>query len=223
MAYVAVSQSLRDAVRGLIDSKREKETRLIPKPNASAQVRGDDPDYLQAVWKEHMSLMPMLPRAWLGEVDSGAMRASHDHTLPNGEVISMRSTVSLSFSPRMYVPPKHSVYSVHIEVSPDHPLMVDVVAYDKQVRDINDRWQKVEADVLRFLDGCKSLNEALKLWPDIRIYVPTQYLHKAEEKTAKAKAAESKAMEILKEIDVDHAVSSAVMVRMLEANKQEAA
>ena len=57
----------------------------------------------------------------------------------------------------------------------------------------------------------------------MRIYIPQNYIDKAEEKAVKAKAAESRAMEVLKQIDTDHAVSSAVMVRILQANNQQEA
>jgi hypothetical protein len=75
--------------------------------------------------------------------------------------------------------------------------------------------------VLSFLQHCKSLNEALKLWPDIRIYIPQRYLDKAETVTKKAKAAESTALEHLKSIDTDNAVASAVMLRMRESSTVE--
>lgn len=221
MAYVAISGPLVEAVQAQINNKANQERALIPKPVSHFTVPGDNLVYLQGVWKQHMPLMATMPYEWMGDVDSGMLRTETTIAAPDGTERSVRSAVSLTFKPNLRVPPKHSVYSLNINTTPDDPMIKDVVAYDQSIAEISMRWSKVENDVLRFLKGCKSLNEALKLWPDIRIYVPHQYLHKAEEKAAKAKAAESRAMEILKEIDVDHAVSSAVMVRMLEANKAQ--
>lgn len=219
MAYVAISNSLIDAVKDQIRTQHKKEVGLIPKPTNQFTVPGNNPTYLQAVWKQHLPLMAQMPKEWMGEVDNASLRTTSTVTGEDGVERTVRSGVSLSFRPYLRIPPKQSAYGLTIDTTPDDPMIKDTVAYDHTIAEITARWNKVEHDIVWFLQECKSLNEALKLWPDIRIYVPSHYLAKAEEKTAKAKAAESRAMEILKEIDVDHAVSSAVMVRMLEASK----
>ena len=66
---------------------------------------------------------------------------------------------------------------------------------------------------MKFLEACKSLNEGLKLWPDLKYYIPEQYLKKVAEKVEKKKRP-SEALDALKEIDVDQIVANAVMARM---------
>jgi hypothetical protein len=36
---------------------------------------------------------------------------------------------------------------------------------------INARWEKIKVDIDEFLQKCKSLNEAVKLFPGVRMYI----------------------------------------------------
>lgn len=76
------------------------------------------------------------------------------------------------------------------------------------------RWTKVRNDVRTFLESCKSLNEAVKLWPDVRRYINKSYLTKLDAKTEAAKKKESAAMEMLKNMDIDAINASTVLARM---------
>lgn len=223
MAYVAISDQLKDNVRRLIRTKCRSELATLSAPDATMVVPPTDPFFETAAWGEHIRLKDELPREWLTERSEADVTTTYydtreDETTYHGDV-----KLSVLFRPAILVPPKTGGnYSWQIKVDPDSPLIADLVAHDKVVRGVVRRWDKVEKDVLTFLGNCKSLNEGLKLWPDLRVYVPQAALDKVEEKSVRAKAAESKALEVLKSIDTDQAIASAVMVRMLEASKQEA-
>lgn len=79
------------------------------------------------------------------------------------------------------------------------------------------RWKTVEKQVKDFLNKCKSLNEALKLWPDVRRYVDTRFLERVEKKVERSASAGSDAAEALKAIDMDTVQASTVLARMAGA------
>lgn len=89
-------------------------------------------------------------------------------------------------------------------------------------RECHDRWNRVERQINDFLDTCKSLNEALKLLPDIERYVPEYYLSRVNEKrggTASAKKTDEEArkaevLAALKNVDVEVVRTSEVLARM---------
>jgi hypothetical protein len=74
------------------------------------------------------------------------------------------------------------------------------------------RWDNTENKIVEFLQSCKSLNEAVKLWPDVTLYVEKCDIDRMGVKREKVK--ESKALEALKELDTDALVSNAVISRM---------
>jgi hypothetical protein len=113
-------------------------------------------------------------------------------------------------------PPNTRPYSFAIEVDEHHPLIAEHVVYRKKVAEVDARWDKVRTDVLKFLENCKSLNEAIKLWPDIRIYIPKQYIERVEKKAERSVSTNS-ALDILKGIDTDGAVAAAIGARLASA------
>lgn len=219
MAYVAISERLRSDVRRVITTKHNAESKMVAAAAASV-VQPDDPRVIEHFWGDHAKLREIIPREWCAKTQTLSFVTTY-YKDPNDVRTEDRLIVAMSLGGQdLLLPPRSDTYSVRMEVPNDAPEVVDHVRFTQETYAIHVKWAKVKEDVLKFLMSCKSLNEALKLWPDVRIYIPQEYLDKAEERTVKAKAAESKAMEILKSIDTDQAISSAVMVRILEANKQ---
>ena len=80
--------------------------------------------------------------------------------------------------------------------------------------EINARWYKVQQEIIAFLESAKSLNEALKLWPDLSRYVPAGALAKVAEKKEKVASSPSGALERLKAMDLETIATSTVLARM---------
>ena len=219
MAFVAISERLRGDVRNTIHRKLTQELALLPKP-ATHVIQPDDPRLIERFWGDYAHLRTQVPKEWCNKIDNLQFTTKYERVPGDpGSTDTMNVPVGILGGYHLGAP-KCDTYYPRIAVPADAPEVAEHVSVAQQQYAINARWDKVKLDVMNFLTSCKSLNEALKLWPDVRIYIPQHYIDKAEEKTVKAKAAESKAMEILKQIDTDHAISSAVMVRILEANKQ---
>jgi hypothetical protein len=227
MAYVAISQQLRDDVRSTIHHKKTKELALLVQPSRSIFVNIDEPWIVDVTWKEHKNLLPLMPTDWVEFASDIRIKLTWDRTLDNGETRNGDTYVQLeSRGGRFPLPPGTSPYTPSFKPSPELMMVAPKEIADRlgelkqwtiEHEDIDRRWNKVISDVDNFLVSCKSLNEAIKLWPDLRMYIPGRFLEKAEEKSQKVKAAESRALEVLKQIDTDGAVASAVMLRLREA------
>lgn len=79
------------------------------------------------------------------------------------------------------------------------------------------RWSAVESQVMTFIEKCKSLNEAVKLWPDLRRYIDEDYIERLDKKVERSKSQSSAAADALKALDVDLVNSSVVLARMAGA------
>lgn len=97
------------------------------------------------------------------------------------------------------------------------PRVQDLIDLLLARKEIEDRWEKVRLQVKKFLQASKSLNEAVKLWPDVRRYIPDSYLKRVDQKAEKKVREESAAMEALKAIDLDAVNASTVLARMAGA------
>ena len=213
MAYVSISSDLRSAVRSNIHAMREMEREGIKKPASICDqtVSGTDPAMEQLVWGIHYPLKAMMPKEWLKETESVNLRTKI--IFANGA--SMKASVRVNFNPRMVTPPNTDRYGHDIDLPDNHPLVPELVAYYTEMHSIEQRWSAVGTQIMDFLGACKSLNEAIKLWPDVRIYVPKGFLERVERKVERA--VNTGGAEAIKKVDTDAAVSAAAIARMMGA------
>jgi hypothetical protein len=104
-----------------------------------------------------------------------------------------------------------------IRVSPEVSAqygMDKLIKYKADHEAIVERYRKVREDVATFLNKCRSLNEALKLWPAIAAYVDKDYVEKVNEVKPKGERRISEAMDALAKIDVDAVQATAVAARL---------
>ncbi len=94
----------------------------------------------------------------------------------------------------------------------DEPELSVLKDHLTKLIDIKLRWKETDVKIVNFLQACKSLNEAVKLWPDVKMYLSKQDIDRMEVKREKVK--ESKALEALKQLDTDTLVSNVVIARM---------
>ena len=105
---------------------------------------------------------------------------------------------------------------VKLEVH-DHPEFQHLIDLRKHYNDLTNRWSSVVTQVTNFLESCKSLNEAVKLWPDVARYIPKEDMERVNKKSERAAKEESDALSALKAIDFDTVNSSTVLARMAGA------
>lgn len=108
-------------------------------------------------------------------------------------------------------------WCLNIEVTEDmDPYFKVRGEYERSMQEIECRWDSVSRQIAAFVDPCKSLNEALKLWPALARYVSKEYLDKVSEKAKVAPAlkALSPAMAALAAMDMETITQSTVLARM---------
>jgi hypothetical protein len=212
MAYVAISGELKENVKEQIKNLQRKDSGSIPAVSSGITLDTIPDDLKDKVWGEHRHLEAMMPKEWKAFRDGLSLKVRY--VLEDGIVreTNFEVTVSAHFA----CPPNTRPYSFSIEVDEHYPLVAEFLVYRKKVAEVDARWDKVRTDVLKFLENCKSLNEAIKLWPDIRIYIPKHYIERIEKKAERSVSTNS-ALDILKGIDTDGAVAAAIGARLASA------
>jgi hypothetical protein len=212
MAYVAISNQLMDEVRSKIMRMKDAERNSVPEVNAQLSYQTIPLQYEQLLWGEHYDLKDKLPSAWKRELNELCGTAEYMH----GERMC-KSRLYLKAAIKISAPPDASSYTAHFIMPADHPDMAPIVERDKQYADIESKWTTLHNKIRDFLNNCKSLNEAVKLWPDVRVYIPDTYMKRMLAKSERTAEKISKASEFLKQIDTDHAIAAAVSARMAGA------
>ena len=212
MAYVAISGELRDSIRRNIQAMGRRELNAAPPYEKHEVVQQITDHHYQLLWGEFVHLKDQMPQGWLRFTEALYLKADREI---DEDKRTVSATIAYSFPNKIAAPPSTETWGKRISVSESYPGMKELLNASQQRLEINARWEKVQSDVLRFISNCKSLNEALKLWPDLRVYIPQNYLDRVDQKVAKAK--DSAALEVLKQIDTESATAAVVGLRFIEA------
>jgi hypothetical protein len=212
MAYVAISGELKENVKEQIKNLQRKDAGSIPAVSSGITLNTIPDDLKDKVWGEHRHLEAMMPKEWKLFRDDLTLKTKF--LLENSDVCI--TSFEVSFNEPFACPPNTRPYSFAVEVDEHYSLVSEYLVYRKKVAEVDARWDKVRMDVLKFLENCKSLNEAIKLWPDIRIYIPKHYNERIETK-AERTVSNTSALDILKGIDTDGAVAAAIGARLASA------
>lgn len=213
MAYVAISGELKTSVKEQIRYLERKDVGAIPEVPSSVSLDTIPEDLKDKVWGEHRHLEAMMPKDWKVYRDDLTLKVK----FVSDDCIIHSTTFEVSFKgDKLPCPPNTRPYSYSVEVDQHYPLVSEYLVYRRKVVEVETRWNKVKVDVMKFLENCKSLNEAIKLWPDIRIYIPKQYIERVEKK-AERTASTNSALDVLKGIDTDGAVAAAIGARLASA------
>ena len=210
MAFVGISKNFIERVGSKIQNMQKAEvTALGEQPKITAM--NTEPWVLQAVWGEHLYLLEKMPNSWIGKSENLKFRFKvHNPDLPEDR---QHFAFGVSFSDAVPVPPGYSWYGETL-VDASIPQIAPIVEYATKFREIDARWFKVRGQVLSFLESCKSANEAVKLWPDVKIYFDQEDIERLEAKTIRSGTAESEAAKKLAELDTGSLTSAAVIARM---------
>ena len=228
MAYVAISNGLLNDVRSQIEKMKERERATVKPPANNEQfVAKDDETVMKLLWGEHLHLKDQMPEKWKTHTRKVTMsyRVQSEHDYNNAFF-----TYACNSDEGFEIPRSEqaSYYGVDVKFETEEqcpPIMAASIEYTKQVTDIDSRWKKVREDVLNFLNNCKSLNEAVKLWPQFKMYVHKHYIDRMEKNSPSAKksAEENAALKALQSIDTDFVVAAAVGARMAQAAAEQSA
>lgn len=209
MAYVAISKDFKDRVANKINlMERAELTSIGQEPPIT--LSPDTPSLLNAVWKEHLHLKPLLPLDWTSVADEICLKIQIPTDIPDkpyDHCFTVKLTGQMTTPPHFY---KYRNETVDHNASEFSQLLEWVL----KKQDINNRWKKVHIQVQTFLNNCKSANEAVKLWPDVKMYFDNHDIDRLETKVVRSGSSESNAAQILAQMDVNELTGAAVIARM---------
>lgn len=219
MALVRISKQLIEDIRNRIRvmSDAEQKNIEIPPTAWNASVRTDVQEFVTACkWGDKLHLKEQMPHHWLAHAKNVEITVKYSTpspraveisytdmalALPPGTNLNWNSTLQLVVRPEDL--PELSQLKAEVEAL--HAAL-------EQRAEIAKAWISRRDDIVKFLEKCKSLNEALKLWPGIKLYVPTSYIETIERKVERATP--EKRAEVVATIDTDGLTAAAIAAKL---------
>lgn len=222
MATVGITKELRDRVKSVISSMEYKEIRAdVPELEKSYTM---DASYLYhyGCWgKEHMHLTHEIPHDWLSKITESNI--SVKGVLDDG--ISVLTCSARFNGMNAFARPAASYYNRTESIIELHDLqaMPEVVLGRAELlkrwedavvaKGINDRWSKIKSDIDDFLKKCKTLNEAVKLFPNVRLYIDGDDLERLDRKVERL----TQRKKIVEEMATDELTAAAIASKLMGA------
>lgn len=221
MATVNITNEFKERVESRIRGMHRKELEAeLPNLNKSHPI---DASYLYhyGCWgKEYMHLVHEIPKEWLCKVADNPIAIKGKNENDEEVTCSIRFT-----GMNAYQRPKDGYYQHASSIIQYEELLAlpEVVAgrtealaaweENKQVLAIKEKWTKVEKDILEFLNKCKTLNEAVKLFPGVRLYIDKDDLERLDRKVERFATRKK----IVEEMATDELTAAAIAVKLMGA------
>lgn len=221
MATVGITKELRDRVSSVIKKMKDREIKAdVPDYDKTINV---DATYLfhYGCWgKEHMHLVHEIPHDWLSPT-------SENNIVLKGESddgAELRTYVRFS-GLKAYLRPTSSYYNksdctidldelrVMPEVIAGRAELLQRWEEELQVSEIEKRWRKIANDIDDFLKKCKTLNEAVKLFPGVRLYIDADDLERLDRKVERM----TQRKKIVEEMATDELTAAAIASKLMGA------
>lgn len=217
MARVTISNALVDSVNRNLKAFKQRELNQLHNPTNGLSFSANEPFIQEHMWEGRLDLQSLLPQSWLykGKREIGFEFNCTDMV---SEINWYEADARIEIDFTTHPVPRHmsegrQIIRVSPEVSAQYG-MDKLIKYKADHEAVVERYRKVREDVKTFLEKCKSLNEALKLWPAIAAYVDKCYVDKVNEVKPKGERRISEAMDALAKIDVDAVQATAVAARL---------
>jgi hypothetical protein len=223
MATVYITNELKSRTSSIIDKMRRQEIANdlhgydAPKSVAATYL------YHLGCWgKQHVHLVDVIPKEWL-RTDKD-VQITVTGMLDDGTELKFNQSFS-GGAPMFYGRPSTDYWSRsesrlsidEVRAMPEGTLgRAEILQrWDDEivVRGINVRWEKISSDVRDFLDKCKSLNEAVKLFPTIRMYITPEDLERLDRKVERA----TQRRKLVEEVDTEGLTAAAIAAKLMSA------
>lgn len=222
MAYVAISQDLRNRVKNRIHTMRNTEIKqTLPDLEKSYNIDAHH-IYNYGCWgAEHMHLIHVIPKDWLCEEKSGAVHIVGDAQMEDGSFATVKKPVGFNTMTGAYRRPAVDYWnkgSSEVNYNDLMHMASTTPGRDEAMQRWNDaveekkmmdRWAKIELDIMNFLDKVKSLNEAVKLFPGIKLYLDKDDVERMERKVQRGAREE-----LVADIDLGQLTAAAVVAQL---------
>lgn len=223
MATVYITHELINRVKQKISSMaRAERISDLPKIDMNYPVDASHLFNVGCWGADHVHLVNQIPKDWLAKQESASINVRC--ALEDGRILL--SSVRFTGLSSAYARPKDSYYAkTDSELSLEYvrSLPEETVGrhellqrWDDSVVElsIKGKWEKVESDVVDFLRKCKSLNEAVKLFAGVRMYLHYEDIERLDRKIERA--AQRKA--IVESVDTDGLTAAAIAAKLAEAS-----
>jgi len=225
MAYVAITKELINRVEGRIKTMRNNEVHATcPELNKDYLIDASH-IYNLSVWgSEHLHLMADIPRDWLAKMENNYINIVGDHHVDGVHVGAIKKQVRFNGMTAAYARPSKDYWNrqsgeIHIDAvralpdfTPGRTECVERFADACTEAEIDAKWEKVRFDIVGFLNKCKSLNEAIKLLPTLRMYLAKEDIDRLERKIERAPR-----KELTEGVDAEGMTAAAVAARLMSA------
>lgn len=215
MAYVAISNNLLESTQSNINKMRDKEKAAVTAPPERINVSNKDANLELLVWGNHLHLRDQMPNEWKKTYNRVNARIQYEWA---PEKTSSFEFIFESVDP-IEVPQsnENSYYGHNISVPETSHLLPPqaraALEHQKFCRQTDEKWSGIKQQVSDFLRAAKSLNEALKLWPALSLYISDDYIDRVNNNPKREKTA-SKAEEIMASISIDQLTAAAVASKL---------
>lgn len=225
MAYVAITKELINRVEGVIRAMRNNEVHVTcPDLNKDYLIDASH-IYNLSVWEpEHLHLMADIPKEWLAKIDNAYVNLVGERYVDGAIVGAVKKQVRFNGMTMAYARPSKDYWNrqngeIHIDAvralpdfTPGRTECVERFADACTEAEIDAKWEKVRFDIVGFLNKCKSLNEAIKLLPTLRMYLAKEDIDRLERKIERAPR-----KELTKGVDAEGMTAAAVAARLMSA------
>jgi hypothetical protein len=216
MAHVAISKDFLNRVDNKIDNMVRAELNTLGNEPV-VTLNPESPVALKAIWGEHLHLRDLMPKDWKGTNNSLRLMFNTkqvkltDETVPISFAFYAKpSSGEFEFPPNGYW---NSTKYIHPDDMTD-PALQQIIAYGEAKAEIEARWDLVRTKVVTFFKSCKSMGEAVKLWPDCKVYIDSDDIERFERKVVKTASQDSEAAKVLAGMDTDGLMGAAVVARL---------
>jgi hypothetical protein len=215
MAYVAISSNLINSTGSNIFKMRDKEKAAVTAPPERISVSNKDANLELLIWGNHLHLRDQLPNEWKKTYNRINARIQYEWAEGRtGQFDFIFESVDPIETPQSN---ENSYYGHNITVPETSHLLPqqarDALEYQKFCRRTDDKWSDIKTQVTQFLESAKSLNEALKLWPALALYISDEFIDRVNNNPKREKTA-SKAEEIMASISIDQLTAAAVASKL---------
>jgi hypothetical protein len=222
MATVGITKELRDRTKNVIEKMRVAERASdLQEIDKSYSIDASKLYNIGCWGVDHVHLLESIPKDWLTKSSEESITI-HGWT---DEGRSLKTSVRFNNMTFAYKRPADGYYNRH-----HSELTVDQVrAFPEEIPGraellqrwddaliemaINARWEKIKIDIDEFLQKCKSLNEAVKLFPGVRMYIHYEDIQRLERKLERP----TQRAKIVEDMDTEGLTAAAIAAKLAAA------
>jgi len=218
MAHVAISRDFLNRVDNKIDRMQNAELRVLGN-EPKVTMPPDSAIMLETLWGDTLPLRSKIPASWINKSNCARVHFNTKTFTQNSDGALAPVSFSVTISPthgEFEFPPDANWHTMRFlsEATREHPAFTELYAYGDARAEILTRWAQVRNKVTEFFKSCKSMKEAVTLWPDCKAYIDSEDIERFEKKVVKTASQDSDAAKVLAGMDTDGLMGAAVVARL---------